>query len=59
MGETKLTDWKNRLKDRHMFTIVMVTIVLLVAVIALGIYTYKKQREYREVAENDYNMAFY
>lgn len=59
MGESKLTDWKNRLKDRHMFTIVMVIIILLIAVIALGIYTYKKQREFREVAENDYNMAFY
>ena len=34
----KLTDWKNRLKDRHMFTIVMVIIILLIAVIALGIW---------------------
>ncbi len=56
---TKLADWKNRLKDRHMFTIVMIIIILLIAVIALGIYTYTKQKEYKEVAENDYNLAFY
>ncbi len=61
MGDvgSKLKDWKNRLKDRHMFTIVMIIVVLLIAVIALGIYTYAKQREYREVAANDYNRAFY
>jgi len=25
----------------------------------LGLFTYKKQREYRQVSENNYNMAFY
>ncbi len=57
--KAKLADWKNRLKDRHMFTIVMVIIVLLLAITALGIYTYSKEREYRQVSENAYNMAFY
>lgn len=57
--KTKFTDWKNRLKDRHMFTIVMIIVALLAIVIALGIYTYQKQREYRIASENEYNMAFY
>lgn len=52
----KLIDWKNRLKDRHMLTI----IVVLVAIIAaLGIYAYKKQTEFRQASENQYNLAFY
>lgn len=61
MGDkvSKLTDWKNRLKDRHMLTIAVIALILLIALIILGIYTYQKQREYREVAQNDYNMAFY
>ncbi len=33
--------------------------VLLVAVIALGILFYQKQREYKQASENSYNMAFY
>ncbi len=57
--QTKFTDWKNRLKDRHMFSIVMVIIILLIAVIVLAFYTYNKQREFRQVSENAYNMAFY
>lgn len=56
--KAKLIDWKNRLKDRKMFSIVMIIVILLIAIILLGIYTYKKQREYREVSENNYNMAF-
>lgn len=57
--KTKLVDWKNRLKDRHMFTIVMVIVALLGIVIALGIYTYQKEREYKIASENEYNMSFY
>ncbi len=57
--KTKFTDWKNRLKDRHMFSIVMIIVILLIAVVALGVYTYQKQREYRIASENEYNMAFY
>lgn len=52
----KVYDWKNRLKDRHMLTII---VVLLAVIIGLGIFTYKKQMEYRTANENDYNMAFY
>ncbi|MFR0823197.1 MAG: germination protein YpeB [Clostridia bacterium] len=52
----KVYDWKNRLKDRHMLTLV----VTLVAVIAImGIYVYKRERDYRQVSENNYNMAFF
>lgn len=52
----KVYDWKDRLKDRHMLTLV---IVLIVAIVALGMYTYKKQRDYRQASENSYNLAFY
>ena len=52
----KLIDWKNRLKDRHMLSII---VVLFSIIVILGIYTYKKQTEYRQASENAYNMAFY
>ena len=54
--KSKLIDWKNRLKDRHMLSII---VVLFSIIIILGIYTYKKQIEYRQASENSYNMAFY
>lgn len=54
--KNKLVDWKNRLKDRHMLSI----IVVLFSIIAiLGIYTYKKQTEFRQASENAYNLAFF
>lgn len=52
----KLIDWKNRLKKGHMLSII---IVLFAIVIALSIWIYKKQVEYKQVSENQYNMAFY
>ena len=52
----KLYDFKNRLKDRHMYSII---IVLLAICIALGIGLYKKQTEYRQAMENSYNLAFF
>lgn len=52
----KVYDWKDRLKDRHMLSLV---VGLVAIIVALGIYTYKKQTEYRQASENDYNMAFY
>lgn len=52
----KVYDWKNRLKDRHMLTLV-VTLVVIIA--ALGLYTYKRERDYHQMTENDYNMAFF
>ena len=58
MGRVKenLLDFKEGLKDRHMFTII---IVLITIIVGLGVYTYKKQTEYKQVAENNYNMAFF
>lgn len=62
-GENKMTslkqkvyDWKDRLKDRHMLTLV---VVLISIIVILGLFTYKKQREYRQASENAYNMAFF
>ena len=52
----KLYDFKNRLKDRHMYSII---IFLLAICIALGIGLYKKQTEYRQAMENSYNLAFF
>lgn len=54
--KTKLIDWKNRIKTKHMLSII---VILLVIIAILGIYIYKKQIEYRTEAENAYNMAFY
>lgn len=58
MGKVKdkLYDWKDRLKDRHMLTLV-VTLVVIIAI--LGLYTYKRERNFRQTAENEYNMAFF
>lgn len=52
----KVYDWKDRLKDRHMLTLV---VVLIAIIVALGLFTYKKQIEYRQASENSYNMAFF
>lgn len=54
--KNKLLDWKERLKDRHMLTVVIVSLVIIAA---LGIFAYRKQTEYRQASENSYNMAFY
>ena len=52
----KLYDWKNRLKDRHMLSLVvsMFTIILI-----LGMFIYKRERDFRREVENRYNMAFF
>ncbi len=52
----KLTDWKNRLKDRHMLSVI---VVMGAIIIGLGVFTYKKQMDFRQASENSYNMAFY
>lgn len=54
--KTKLIDWKNRLKDRHMLSII---VVLMSIIIILSLYIYKKQIEYRQEAENAYISSFY
>lgn len=52
----KLYNWKDRLKDRHMLTIV---VVFLVIIAGMGVFIYKKQIQYRQTMENQYNMAFF
>lgn len=58
MGKVKdkIYDFKDRLRDRKMLTIV-VTLVSIILV--LGVIIFKKQLEYRNLAENSYNNAFY
>ncbi len=53
---SKLKDWKNRLQDRHMLSII---VVLFAIIIAMGVWIYQKQVEYRQASENQYNMAFF
>lgn len=52
----KVYDWKDRLRDRHMFSIV---VTLIAIIIILSMFIYKKQRDYRQASENQYNLAFF
>ncbi len=54
--KSKVYDWISRLRDRHMLTLV---VTLIAIIVVLGLYTYKKQRDYRQASENAYNMAFF
>ncbi len=52
----KLLDFKRRLSDRKMYSIV---VVLVAAVAAWGIYQYKRVGDLRQELDNQYNRAFY
>lgn len=52
----KITDWKNRLKDRHMLSII---VILGAIIIGIGAYTYKREQDFKLASENSYNMAFF
>lgn len=52
----KLLDIKERLSDRHMYSIAIIIVCVLVL---MGVYIYKKQTDYRQAMENEYNMAFF
>ena len=52
----KLLDFKRRLSDRKMYSIV---IVALAAVASWGIYQYKTAASLRQELDNQYNRAFY
>ena len=52
----KVYDWVNRLRDRHMLSLV---VTLVTVIVVFGIYTYKRERDYRQASENSYNMAFF
>ncbi len=58
MGKVKdkIYDFKDRLRDRKMLTIV---VTLVAIILVLGVIIFKKQLEYRNLAENSYNNAFY
>lgn len=52
----KLKDWKNRLKDRHMFTIVITSFLIIFALLG---YIVKIRNDNKQSLENSYNHAFY
>ncbi len=52
----KMYDWKNRLKDRHMLSII---VVLGAIVVGFGVFTYKREQDIKQLSENSYNMAFF
>lgn len=52
----KVYDFKNRLKDRHMLSVI---VVLGAIIIGIGLFTYKREQDFRQASENSYNMAFF
>ena len=52
----KLVEWKNRLKKEHMLSVI---VGLFAIAVILGFTVFIKQKEYKQAAENSYNMAFY
>jgi len=52
----KLLDFKKRLSDRHMYSIV-ITVIGLIAV--WGMYQLKSEMEFHQKTENQYNRAFF
>ena len=54
--KNKIYDWKDRLKDRKMFTLVTCLTLML---ITLFVYSLKLSQQYSRLTENTYNFAFY
>lgn len=52
----KIYDWKDRLRDRKMMSLVITFIVIIIAVC---VFAYKKQVQFRQLSDNQYNNAFY
>lgn len=52
----KLKEFKSRLQDRHMFSVVVVTLAV---ILSFGIYEYKKAQDYRNGVENGYRRSFH
>ena len=52
----KLKDWKNRLKDRHMFSIVVASFLVILALLG---YIIKIRNDNKQALENTYNHAFF
>ena len=55
----KVYDWKNRLQDRHMLSLVVTLVTLVTIIVVIGLYTYKRERDFHQETENGYNRAFY
>ncbi|MDF2522475.1 MAG: germination protein YpeB [Clostridiales bacterium] len=53
---SKLIDFKNRLSDRKMYSVVLVTIAVIAG---WGIYQYKHAANLRQELDNQYNRAFF
>lgn len=54
--KSKLYDFKDRLRSGKMFTVV---ITLILIIVILAVYALNKSLDYRRMAENSYNQAFY
>ena len=52
----KILDWKNRLRDRKMLSLVVCLTLLL---ITLAVYAFKLSQQFARLTENTYNFAFY
>jgi len=52
----KLKDFRNRLRDRHMFTIVISSFLVIIALLG---YIFKIRNDNKQALENRYNQAFY
>jgi len=52
----KIKDWYNRLRDRHMFSLVVTSFLV---IIALGCYILKVRNDNKQSLENSYNYAFF
>lgn len=50
------SDWKNKLKENSK---IIAIIILLFVIAILSLYSYNKQKEYKQASENSYNMAFF
>ncbi|MCK9478638.1 MAG: germination protein YpeB [Firmicutes bacterium] len=51
----KFNDFKSRLSDRHMYSIVLVVMAIIAG---FGIYQYKRSIDFRDKVENGYRRAF-
>lgn len=54
--KNKVYDWKDRLRDRKMLTLV---VTLVAIILTLTVYTLKLSKDFRQLADNSYNEAFY
>lgn len=54
--KNKAYEWKDRLREGKMLTLV---VTLIVIILVLTVYVLKKEKDYRQLADNEYNEAFY